>query len=180
MRCVPPILLYTFSLMATTAYGQSTGIQPVQVAAGTVLTFYSQTRLNPGAGNALDVLPKGTILRVKLLESIDSSVDRDGLEFRGSLVTPLAFGNEVLVRSDAEVRGLLVLLRSKSHPEGFRYDLLITNVTDNGKSYDLTASLNPSFFETVGQPASNANSATRQSAKGSQPSTTKLPENKNQ
>jgi hypothetical protein len=179
MRCALPLVLCAFGAQAIAVYGQSTGIQPVHVAAGTVLTFYSQTRLNPAAGNALDVLPKGTVLRVKLLESIDSSVDRDGLEFRGSLVTPLAFGNEVLVRSDAEVRGLLVLLRSKSHPQGFRYDLLITSVTDNGKSYDLTASLNPSFFEAAGQQASNANSATRQSAKGPQPSTAKLPENKN-
>lgn len=180
MRCVPPVFLCAFSLVATTAYGQSAGIQPVHVAAGTVLTFYSQTRLNPGPGNALDVLPKGTILRVKLLESIDSSVDRDGLEFRGTLVGQLPSGNEILVRPNAEIRGLLVLLRSRSHPEGFRYELLITSIADNGKSYDFTASTNPSFLETAGQQPSNSNSVSREDAKGSPPSTKKLPETKNQ
>jgi hypothetical protein len=38
-------------------------------------------------------------------------------------------------------------LRSKTHPDGFRYEVLVTGVTDHGKSYDLTASLNPSFAD---------------------------------
>jgi hypothetical protein len=59
---------------------------------------------------------------------------------------------EVIVRSEAEVRGLLVLLRSRSHPDGFRYELLVTGITDRGKSYDLTASLNPSFLDPGAQP----------------------------
>jgi hypothetical protein len=49
------------------------------------------------------------------------------------------------------------LLRSRNHPEGFRYELLITSLNDRGKNYDLTASLNSSFRETTGQPSVAAN-----------------------
>ena len=111
MRCILPAALCAFGVFSSTAHGQNAHIQPVHVAAGTVLTFYSQTRLNPSAGNALDLLPKGTILKVRLVEPVDSSVDRDGFEFHGSLESPLIAGNEVLVRPDAEVHGLLCSFR---------------------------------------------------------------------
>jgi hypothetical protein len=94
-------------------------------------------------------------------DAIDSGVDRDGAEFRGSIVAPLVSGGEVIIRSEAEVRGLLVLLRSRSHPEGFRYELLVTRITDHGKSYDLTASLNPSFLDPGVQPAADSKPATK-------------------
>ena len=55
--------------------------------------------------------------------------------------------NDVIVHAEAEVRGLFVILRNRNHPEGFRYELLLTNVTENGKSLDLTASSNPSFAD---------------------------------
>ena len=149
------------SLLASAAHGQSPAVAPVRVAAGTVLNFHLQTRLNPTAGDTLDALPKGTVLQVRILDSIDSSVDRDGSGFHGSLVAPLILEGEVIVRSEAEVRGLLVLLRSRSHPDGFRYELLVTGLTDRGKSFDLTASLNPSFLDFGTQPAPGSKSATK-------------------
>jgi len=96
-----------------------------------------------------------------MLDSVDSATDRDGAEFHGTLAAPLALGGEVIIRSEAEVRGLLVLLRSKSHPEGFRYELLVTGLTDRGKSYDLTASLNPSFVDPAAQPAADSKPGTK-------------------
>jgi len=42
--------------------------------------------MNPTATSALDTLPKGTTLQVKLLDSIDSGTDRDGAPFRGCLL----------------------------------------------------------------------------------------------
>jgi hypothetical protein len=179
MRGFLPVVLCVAGAFATSAYGQSAGIQPIHVAIGTTLTFYSQTRLNPGTGNILDELPKGTALKVKMLESIDSSTDRDGLEFRGALITPLVSGNEIIVHSDAEVRGLLVLLRSRNHPEGFRFELLVTSISENGKSYELTASLNPSFFETASQHTSNPAPVAPEPAKEQQPAITRLPASKN-
>jgi hypothetical protein len=149
------------ALFASAARGQSPAVAPVRIASGTVLSFHLQTSLNPTGGNALDALPKGTVLQVRMLDSIDSGVDHDGAQFHGSIVAPLVLGEDVIVHSDAEVRGLLVLLRSRNHPEGFRYELLITGLTDRGKSYDLTASLNPSFLDAGTQPASDAKSATK-------------------
>ena len=156
-------VICSISLLATLALGQSPtiAIAPVRVTSGTVLKFHLQTRLNQTSGDALDALPKGTVLEVRILDSIDSDSDRDGTEFRGTLVTPLVSEGEVIVHSEAEVRGLLVLLRSKTHPEGFRYELLVTGLTDRGKSFDLTASLNSSFLDPGGPPAGDSKSATK-------------------
>jgi hypothetical protein len=153
----------SISLLATLALGQrpTIAIAPVRVTSGTVLKFHLQTRLNQTSGDALDALPKGTVLEVRILDSIDSDSDRDGTEFRGTLVTPLVSEGEVIVHSEAEVRGLFVLLRSKTHPEGFRYELLVIRLIDRGKSYDLTASLNPSFLDPAVHPATDSKSVTK-------------------
>src|SRR5216684_6523133 len=140
------VALCLVTVISCTAGAASSGIEPVRVASGSVLTFHLQTRLHPNSENLPDVLPSGTLLRVKILDRLDSSIDRDGAEFHGIIVSPIVSGDEVIVHSDAEVRGILVLLRSKNHPDGFRYDLLITRLNDHGKSYSLTASLNESFF----------------------------------
>src|SRR5215475_1477510 len=157
MRSIRPAVLCALALCATPVFAQPSNLEPVRAATGSVLTFYLQTRMNPTVVNALDALPKGTVLRVRLLDPIDSRVDRDGAVFRAALVSPMvSTNNEIIVHADAEVKGLFVLLRSRNHPEGFRYELLLTSVTENGKSFDLTASLNPSFFD-MQKPAAAAN-----------------------
>jgi hypothetical protein len=140
-------VLCSASLLATSAYAQTSAIAPFRVTVGTVLKFHLQTRLKPAANDSMDSLPKGTILQVRMLDAIDSASNPDGTVFRGVLVAPLVMGDEIVVPAEAEVQGLLVLLRSRTHPEGFRYELLVTGLTDRGKSYDLTASLNPSFLD---------------------------------
>jgi len=137
------------TVFANQNFAQAARLSPLSVPAGTVLTFYLQTRLNPIAENEMDALPKGTILRVKVLDTIDSAVDRDGYEFRGEVVSPISAGSLTVLHADAQVHGLLALLRSRNHPEGFRYELLITQVNDHGKTYDLTASLSPSFVDSA-------------------------------
>jgi hypothetical protein len=123
--------------LAVTAQGQSTNsgasgnVAPLRVPAGTIVNFQ------------LDELPKGTMLRVRLLDSVDSAADRDGSAFRGLIVSSVAWGDRVVIHSDAEVRGLFALLRSASHPEGFEYQLLITGLVDRGQAYTLTAFLDP-------------------------------------
>jgi hypothetical protein len=134
---------------AVTAQGQSTNsgasgnVAPLRVPAGTIVNFQLQTRMKAAAAGVVDELPKGTMLRVKLLDSIDSAADRDGSAFRGLIVSSVAWGDRVVIHSDAEVRGLFALLRSSSHPEGFEYQLLITGLVDRGQAYTLTAFLDP-------------------------------------
>src|SRR5882762_1324995 len=127
------------------AQSSNSPVKPIHVPAGTVLTFYLQTRLNPANGNLLDQFPKGTLLSIKILDPIDSDVTRDGAEFHGLITSPLVSGDEVVIHADSEVRGLFALLRSRNHPDGFRYELLVTGINDGGKLFQLTASLNPSF-----------------------------------
>lgn len=152
------VVLCLIGVSAGNAQAQSSSIEPLHVAAGTVLTFHLQTRLHPVAGDSLNALPEGTALHVKMLDAIDSTVNGDGSEFRGSIVAPLSAGDEIVVPSGAPVRGLLALLRSRNHPEGFRYELLVTGITEHGKSYALTASLDSSLFD------ANAPSAATKSA----------------
>jgi hypothetical protein len=154
-------VLCFLALLSGSARGQSPSVAPIRVTEGTVLEFHVQTRLHPTGEDALDALPKGTVVQVRMLDSIDSGVDHDGAEFHGSIVAPLVLDGEVIVHSEAEARILLVLLRSRNHPEGFRYELLVTGLTDHGKSYDLTASLNPSFVDPGAQPVADSKPATK-------------------
>lgn len=149
------------SMFAGAVEGQKPAIDPVAIPAGAVLTFHLQTRMDPGAGNEIDMLPKGTEVRVKLLKGIDSAIDPDGSEFRGLLVSPLSSGNRVVVHSEAQAQGILALLRSRNHPEGFRYELLLTSISDQDKIYELTASLNPSLLDAAPASAEPASSTGR-------------------
>ncbi|HKV26529.1 MAG TPA: hypothetical protein VJN93_18175 [Candidatus Acidoferrum sp.] len=136
------------------------------MADGTVLEFHLQTRLRPTAGDPLDALPQGTVLHVKILRPIDSAVDHDGSEFHGWVVSDLSLGDGLVIHADSEVTGLLVLLRSRNHPEGFRYELLLTELTDHGRSYPLTASLSPSFFDPGPHPVATAKATAKRGAPG--------------
>jgi len=143
------VFLCTLCGFTVAARGQNTKLEAVRAPLGTVLTFHLQTRMNPADPNEMDVLPRGTAIRVKMLSGVDSTVDRDGSEFRGETVEAVFADGKVILHPESEVRGILALLRSRNHPEGFRYELLVTSVTDHAKTYDLTASLNPSFVDAV-------------------------------
>ena len=173
-------VLCFLSLLRNPTPGQNAIVAPVRVAAGTVLNFHVQTRLNPSAGDTLCALPKGTVLQVRILDSIDSSADRDGTEFRAFVLSDIAMGDSVVIRADAEVRGLFVLLRSRNHPDGFRYELLLTELTDQGKSYPLTAALNNSFLDSGSQPAPGAKAEAKELPKSKASGNTKVRVNSSQ
>jgi hypothetical protein len=154
------VFVCSLCVFGGTARGQNASIEPIHAQLGAVLTFHLQTRLNPSARNEMDGLPRGTVIRVKMLNGVDSSVDRDGSVFHGEVVDSVSDGNKVIVHRESEVRGMLVLLRSKNHPEGFRYELLLTSLTDHAKTYNMTASLNPSFFDPGVPPAPISKTAT--------------------
>src|SRR5207248_9566644 len=93
----------------STAHGQTSNIQPVHVSAGTVLTYYLHARLNPTNGNEVDGLPKGTLLRVKMRNSIDSAVNADGTEFHRTVVSGLTWSGDLVINYRAYVRGIITL-----------------------------------------------------------------------
>jgi hypothetical protein len=143
----PAIIAAITVLFAAPSFSQSAGISPLEIPAGTVVEFQLQSRLSPSAGDAADSLPPGTPLRIKLLDPIDSRTEQDGSAFQGVLVSPVEQNNHVVIGANAEAHGLLALLRSREHPEGFRYELLVTSLVEDGKSYVVTASLDSSLFE---------------------------------
>jgi len=161
------LALFSVGVFAISAPAQvpSSTIEPIRVPVGTVLAFHLQTRLRHTEADPLDALPQGTVLHIKILSAIDSNADRDGSEFHGSVVSNLSMEDGVVIHSEAEVRGLLVLLRSKNHPDGFRYELLLTELTDHGKTYPLTASLNASIYDAGAQPATAASSPAKVESK---------------
>ncbi|MGB7281742.1 MAG: hypothetical protein WBE13_05720 [Candidatus Acidiferrum sp.] len=161
------VILCAAGVFANSSHAQdpNSGIEPLRVPAGTVLAFHLQTRLRPASGDPFDVLPQGTVLRVRILNSIDSSVDPDGTEFHASIVSDVALRDAVVVHADSEARGMLVLLRSRNHPDGFRYELLLTDLAYRGKSYPLTASLNTSFIDSGAPPAIATKVDTKQAPK---------------
>jgi hypothetical protein len=175
MRIPSVVVLCITAMFAKPVHSQTSSLEPIRISAGTVLIFHLQTRLNPGTRNDVDILPSGTILRVKLLDSIDSAVDRDGSEFRGVVASPVLAGKITVLHADSEVRGIFALLRSRNHPEGFRYELLVTGINDRGKNYDLTATLNPSFRETSEPQPSAASTDIKGVRKDTVPAATKLP-----
>jgi hypothetical protein len=175
MHRIAAVFLCTVCVFTVAARGQSAKIEAVHAPIGTVLAFHLQTRLNPADRNEMDVLPRGTVIRVKMLSGVDSSVDRDGSEFHGEVVESVSTGSKIIVHSESAVRGILVLLRSRNHPEGFRYELLVTSLTDHEKTYDVTASLNDSFFDAGAPPAAIAKSGGQSEAKPAEAGGASLP-----
>ncbi|HEV2616465.1 MAG TPA: hypothetical protein VGU63_07640 [Candidatus Acidoferrales bacterium] len=140
-------VLFALGLFSLSAWSGAPELGRVHVSAGSVVNFQLQTRLKASNHDAMDEFPAGTVIHVKMLETIDSTRDADGTPFRGVLVSSIASGTQVVAHSDAAVTGLLVLLRSREHPEGFRYELLVTGISDGVKSYRVTASLSPSLYD---------------------------------
>src|SRR5260221_14302944 len=104
------VVLCFAAVLTGSANAQKFAPEPIHVAAGTVLTFHLQTRMQTATENDTDLLPKGTVIMVKVLDTIDSSADHDGTEFRGVLVNPIISGNELIAHPGSEVKGLFVLL----------------------------------------------------------------------
>ena len=158
VRCVVSAVC-VLSLFILPVVAQTIALEPLRYDSGAVLDFHLQTRFNPGLENETDLLPKGTLLRVKLLSTVDSDTARDGSEIRGVVTEALLSGDKVVVHSAAEACVLFVVLRSRTHPQGFRYELLVTKVIDHGKALDLTASLGTSFDDASSTPRSDAKPA---------------------
>lgn len=133
------VLLYC----ASAAFGQTP--EAPRFAAGSELSFHLQSRFRPDTMNEADSLPRGTELRVRLLQPIETA--HDGDEVQGELIEPIVYREKTVLHAGATVKILVVLLRSRTHPEGFRYELLATRVEDKQKPFDITASLGTSLAD---------------------------------
>lgn len=92
-----------------------------------MLTFHLQTRLNPDDRNETEALPKGTLIRVRLLDSVDSDADHDGSEFHGTVVSSVVSGNEVIVHPIRKSGAYLHYSGAETTPKDF-----VTNLSSPG------------------------------------------------
>ncbi len=85
----------------------------------------------------------GTIITVRLIDTIDTSRNRPGDIFHASLDAPLVAGDRVVVPKGAEVIGRLVEVKSAGRIAGrSEVSLELTQITVGGKEYPLrTAAL---------------------------------------
>jgi hypothetical protein len=151
VRYISTLLVCALVLSAGSTRGQTLGVKPIQFESGTVFSFQLQPRLQARAGDPLNRIPSGTLLQVKMLDTARRDSEADGFPFRGTVMSSLTVGGQVIIHSEAEVQGIQILLRNKNHPEGFRYELLITDLTDQGQSYTITAFFDPTFGEANGE-----------------------------
>ena len=86
----------------------------------------------------LVTIPGGTSLSVRLVDSIDSSKNKDGDPFHATLDSPILAGGQVVVPKDADVEGEIRGLKSAGHFTGrSEIVLTLTKLSFNGRSYDI-------------------------------------------
>ena len=79
-------------------------------------------------------LPKGTEIIIRLIDSIDSDVNRSGQDFRASLDEPILIGDEVIVRKGADATVRLVDKEDSGKIRGrTSLTLQLVSVTVDGK-----------------------------------------------
>ncbi len=86
-------------------------------------------------------IPAGSIITIRMIDSVDSSVNHTGEVFHASLDAPIVVGDEVVVPNEQDVYVRLAQAASAGHMSGqseLRLELVSLNV--QGKSYPLVSS----------------------------------------
>jgi hypothetical protein len=87
-------------------------------------------------------LPAGTMVCVVMLDSVDSSVNRVGQTFTGTLAFPLTSGDEVVVAEGTEVLVMLTQARQAGSQQGSsQLELALKSITYRGTTYELYSSM---------------------------------------
>ena len=86
-------------------------------------------------------VPYGSVLSVRLLESVNSDLNQPGDQFVASLASPVMVGDRVVIPAEAGLQGKIVEVRSAGRFTG-RSSLVLelTRLAYNGKSYQLRTS----------------------------------------
>ena len=89
------------------------------------------------AGKGVTV-PSGTVLTVRMIDSIDSKKDQPGQEFAASLNSAVVVGDRVVFPQGSDVKVRLVEAKESGHFKGkSELSLELTSVTAGGKTYPL-------------------------------------------
>ena len=83
------------------------------------------------------IIPEGTVLTVRMVDSIDSSRNKPGEEFAATLDSPIVVGDRVVASRGADARVRLATAKSAGHIQGqSQLQLELINVTINGVPYE--------------------------------------------
>jgi BON domain len=101
-------------------------------------TTYTATKPAAPAPPRVVTVPEGTVVAVRLLDSIDTAQAKAGDTFRATISQPVMVGDEVVIPSDADVEGQIVNAASAGHFTGqSALALTLTRLRVGGKSYAL-------------------------------------------
>jgi len=92
---------------------------------------------SPRVSSAVTI-PEGTVLSVRLVDSIDSNKNKEGDVFRATIESPVTDGERVVIPKYADVEGEVVQSKSAGHFTG-RSDiaLVLTRLEMGGKAYSI-------------------------------------------
>jgi len=86
-------------------------------------------------------LPYGTVLAVRLTETLSSDLNQPGDTFLASLASPLVVGDRVIVPEGASIKGKIVDARNAKRFRGKSALVVeVTHLTYNGRTYELRSS----------------------------------------
>ena len=115
-------------------------VQPAPVQAVTQPTSPAPATPPPPPPPVTVEVPSGTVITVRMIDSIDSSVNRAGEEFAASLEAPVVVGDKVLIQRGADARVRLNQVSSAGHVQGrSELQLELVSLTANGTTYNLTS-----------------------------------------
>ncbi len=85
-------------------------------------------------------IPHGTILVVRMIDSVDSDVNKPGESFRATLEEPIAVGENILALKDTPVTVQLVHVKQSGQLKGEEeIALQLRSITVNSKTYSLAS-----------------------------------------
>jgi hypothetical protein len=97
-------------------------------------------------------LPAGTAVRVVMLDTVDSSVNRAGQNFRAALASALTSGDMVVVPEGAEVQVVLAEAQQAGKIKGSsQLELALKSVAYLGTTYELQSSMVTAVGESRGK-----------------------------
>ncbi|HUY13808.1 MAG TPA: BON domain-containing protein [Terriglobia bacterium] len=129
--------------------------QPAQDQAATPGSSYAGSNSNPPAQPAAApspagaaappppqpvtiTIPSGTVVSIRMIDSITSQTAQAGQEFAAVVFAPVAVGNQVVVPQGADAKVRLVQVHSAGHYQGqSELKVELTSLAFNGSSYNV-------------------------------------------
>jgi hypothetical protein len=86
-------------------------------------------------------VPYGTVLAVRLTESVNSALNQRGNTFLASLASPIMVGDRIVIPAEAAIQGKIVDVRNAGRFNGRSALVLkVTRLAYNGRTYELRSS----------------------------------------